>query len=503
MEMSSARPARVRARATALALAALTAVSLSVTASPPQSASATPRADSDWMNQGGYGIMADYLGNYNIPVSSPAQWNTLINNFDVAALAQQAAQAGAKWVLLPLGQNSGYYLSPNATYESIVNEGKTSTRDLPLDLANALRPLGIKLMFYLPSNGPNQDAAASHSLGETTQLSSGNYARTDTFTTNWSNIIRTWSDRYGSKVAGWWFDGAYDDTIYESGFTSAIADGFATAARHGNPHTLVSFNAGGHVPNANTPNTRYASENYSAGEVSPHGGDFNDVTLPTSRWTPQGTQWHMMGALGGGWTETTAAYSATFMTNFLTNVNSRGGAVTVEVGMTTTGGIPATELAVLQAVKARVRDSATVPQINGSASATSAESGNPASDVLRGGGPFGVGAMWHTAYSASGVPTPALPQSITYALGGTYTLTKFRYLPRTDTSPHGNITGYTLSASTDGTTFTQVTSGSWADDNTEKVVTLHCVRAAYITLTATAGNGGYASAANLNGEHAR
>jgi hypothetical protein len=29
------------------------------------------------------------------------------------------------------------------------------------------------------------------------------------FAENWSEVSQEWSDRYGDKVSGWWFDGGY------------------------------------------------------------------------------------------------------------------------------------------------------------------------------------------------------------------------------------------------------------------------------------------------------
>ncbi|NNG35180.1 discoidin domain-containing protein [Nakamurella aerolata] len=102
--------------------------------------------------------------------------------------------------------------------------------------------------------------------------------------------------------------------------------------------------------------------------------------------------------------------------------------------------------------------------------------------------------FWHTQYSPS---TPPLPQWITLDLGAPYNLNGLRYLPRQSGGSNGIITGYTISASTDGTTFTPVTSGSWGADAAEKSATFTARSARYLRLTATAGVGGFANAAEL------
>jgi F5/8 type C domain-containing protein len=73
------------------------------------------------------------------------------------------------------------------------------------------------------------------------------------------------------------------------------------------------------------------------------------------------------------------------------------------------------------------------------------------------------------------------PQSITLDLGGTYNVTGLTYLPGQDGILHGTITACSVYASTDGTAFTRVSSGTWADDASQKTATFtaasaHCIR---------------------------
>jgi hypothetical protein len=53
-------------------------------------------------------------------------------------------------------------------------------------------------------------------------------------------------------------------------------------------------------------------------------------------------------------------------------------------------------------------------------------------------------------------------------------------------------------ASQDGTTFTQVASGSWAEDETLKQVTFPPVQANYIELVGVQAGNDYVSAAEIN-----
>jgi alpha-galactosidase len=49
----------------------------------------------------------------------------------------------------------------------------------------------------------------------------------------------------------------------------------------------------------------------------------------------------------------------------------------------------------------------------------------------------------------------------------------------------------------DGTSFTPVATGNWADNSSLKSVSFDVTSARYLRLVATAGDGGYASAAEI------
>src|SRR4026209_230689 len=75
----------------------------------------------DWMREARFGVMTHYLHNWivgrgNRDQMTPENWNKLIDAFDVEACAEQLKSVGAGYYIITLGQNSGYFLSPNATY---------------------------------------------------------------------------------------------------------------------------------------------------------------------------------------------------------------------------------------------------------------------------------------------------------------------------------------------------------------------------------------------------
>ncbi|WP_314584940.1 discoidin domain-containing protein [Paenibacillus terrigena] len=133
-----------------------------------------------------------------------------------------------------------------------------------------------------------------------------------------------------------------------------------------------------------------------------------------------------------------------------------------------------------------------VNKIIQSATATSEETEgeNSAASMAIDGNPL---TMWHTKWDKSDV----LPQSITLKLGAVFPIDKVKYLPRQEGS-NGIITGYNVYVSKDGVTFTKVASGTWANNNAEKVATFDPTDALYVKLEATAGVNGWASAAEIN-----
>ncbi len=131
-----------------------------------------------------------------------------------------------------------------------------------------------------------------------------------------------------------------------------------------------------------------------------------------------------------------------------------------------------------------------IPQNEMTAVSTSQHSGNEASKALDG----NLATFWHTEWDSSG----QVPHSITLDLGGTYDISKLKYLPRQDGNANGNITAYEISTSVDGTSFTPAASGTWSDDSSEKIAEFAPVSSRYVKLKATSGHGGYASAAEIN-----
>jgi hypothetical protein len=273
--------------------------------------------NTDWFRDAGYGIMVHYLKSAIVPEGGAQEWNDAVNSFDVELFASQAHQAKAGFVMFTLGQNSGYYCSPNATYDKVmgIKSGDLcSKRDLPLDLIKELKKYEIPLILYLPSNPPVRNKLVSEKF---------RYPSKDSATSQFNqpileDMIREWSTRYGSNVKGWWFDGLYEwNNIRETRMNMSLKHNISShtlAAKAGNKESIVTYNSGFGKIRANTPYCDYTS-----GEKS------TIDEMPTGRWISPGVQWFTFTYLGEKW----GGHGQQFVTEELVNkaeqiVNNEG-----------------------------------------------------------------------------------------------------------------------------------------------------------------------------------
>ncbi len=286
-----------------------------------------------WMQDAQWGVMTHYLADWQARTHhltmNVEEWNRLVDGFDVDLMARQLAAVGARYYQVTIGQNSGYYLSPNATYDKIVGiqPSKCSRRDLVADLADALAKRGIRLLVYLPSGAPAGDKAADTAL----EWQNGPHPNRE-FQRKWEQVIREWSLRWGKKVAGWWFDGCYfPNTMYRSPEAPNFAS-FAAAARAGNPDAAVAFNPGVFYRMISI--TPY--EDFTAGEIDKP----ELVTIPRAAdGKIDGTQIQMLSYLGTTWGVGTPRFTAEEAIAYTRKVRQAGGAVTWDVPVELNGAI--------------------------------------------------------------------------------------------------------------------------------------------------------------------
>ena len=287
-----------------------------------------------WMSTARWGVMNHYLADWIARATHEPmtieRWNALIDHFDVEALAAQLKSVGAAYYQISIGQNSGYYLSPNAAYDRLtgITPTKCSRRDLVADLYEPLHKRGIRLMVYLPSGAPAGDAAARQAL----QWETGPH-RNREFQTKWEAIIREWSTRWGAKVSGWWFDGCYwPNTMYRTGDAPNFAT-FAAAARAGNPNSAIAFNPGVfHRILSMTPD-----QDFTAGEID------DPALLQVKRQNGSlidGAQIQVLSHLGQQWGMGAPRFTVDQIAGWSRKIIQEGGAITWDVPVQTVGTMP-------------------------------------------------------------------------------------------------------------------------------------------------------------------
>ena len=193
---------------------------------------------------GKLGIFTHY-----IPYASNISgYNAVVNAFDVNAYANDVATSGAKYVTFTLGQN-GYFCAPNNTLNSLCGT-VTTTRGLIGEIADALNAKGIKLIVYIPSDAP--DIMKSRTGYQAT-------GRNQVFQENWQNVMREYSQRWGTKVAGWWVDGMYRWEEMYAFAQPPNHQSFTAALKAGNASAILAFNDG-RGPYSN--HSQYGDTNY-------------------------------------------------------------------------------------------------------------------------------------------------------------------------------------------------------------------------------------------------
>ena len=310
----------------------------------------TPSHRTDWFRDARWGALSHYLADQASATTDSGMtvdaWNRRVDSFDVHALAEQLASVGARYYYLTLGQNSGFYCSPNAVYDAIVGRqpSRCSRRDLIADLHRALHPKGIKLLAYVPAGAPFNDALAVEKLQWQWGFDgpAGTYygpqrtsKRLAEFQAMWEAVLREWAQRWGDKLAGWWVDGCYFNNEMYNFPEPPNFQSLTAALRAGNPDAIVALNPGLQVP-VICP-TEY--EDYTAGEIDSVFPVAMAQRRPFERWVGA-DQFHILSYLGEWWGAGRPRFPVEFVIGYTKLVNAREGVVTWDVPLQPDGRIP-------------------------------------------------------------------------------------------------------------------------------------------------------------------
>lgn len=266
-----------------------------------------------WMKEARLGAFMHFL---------PGESNfDLVDQFDVDYLADQLKSIGAGYFVFTLGQNSGYYNAPNPVYDEISGYKageRTSERDIPMELAKALKKRGIPMMLYLPMQTPNRDMQAVVNFGFPAEAENQDRQFTVEGTDNWAKVIGWWSDHYGKLVRGWWFDGGYEWI----GVNDSIREKYSKAVKSGNSRSIACFNCGV----VDTPTKTGPAEDYTSGEV------YNLLEARIPGDSVDGIQSHVLSFIGGNWGTRDCRFNIEDLKRWVVDATGKGTAVTLDMG---------------------------------------------------------------------------------------------------------------------------------------------------------------------------
>jgi len=188
------------------------------------------RADVTWLQECKFGIMAHWTSEAFPRHGDRLPYEQAVTAFDVDRFASQVAEAGARFVVLVTAHAMQYIPAPIKALDRIL-PGRTTSRDLIAELIAALDKRDIKLMLYYHLG----------SLGDPKWCDVSGFWETDSrrFFQNWSDIVGEIGQRYGEKLAGWWFDDGTANYYYRGAPWQKLYQ----AAKSGWSQRLVGFNA--------------------------------------------------------------------------------------------------------------------------------------------------------------------------------------------------------------------------------------------------------------------
>lgn len=153
------------------------------------------------------------------------------------------AEGRVGWVLFCIDDHYfAWPCAPNkalSTYTGYAPGEKCSRRDLIMDLADVLNPKGVKLICYFAGlNGYMKDPKTYRGLADdgnnqTPPSAESRKRRLE--------VLKEYCDRYGEKIAGWWFDGMEIDSYSEQPNDWWT---IPTIVRTPNPKAVIAFSYG-------------------------------------------------------------------------------------------------------------------------------------------------------------------------------------------------------------------------------------------------------------------
>jgi len=203
------------------------------------------RVEQAWFKNAGYGLMFQWTNRATPPTGDIKAWEQKVNDFKLDAFLETVESSGAKYVLWSITWGEQYISAPIKSLDKIIT-GRTTTRDLLGEMADALHQRGVKLIFYY-----HYGYDCGHSIDSDWMKAVGGYRSDKTMLfNNWMSIVSEIGKRYGDKLNGWWFDGGarylnchFEGSPADEGILTAPFEQLTKAAKTANPNRLVAYNS--------------------------------------------------------------------------------------------------------------------------------------------------------------------------------------------------------------------------------------------------------------------
>ena len=288
------------------------------------------KGDSSWMVDGKYGLFVHFSANmYGWQSDNVrATWfKESVDMFDVKHFADEVERTGAAWVIFTATHQGFYWPGPSNSIDAIM-PGRTTERDLIMEVADELAARDIDLLLYFHS-GYNGVKAAQwrKALG-------ADYGTPDTstFNDNIVSILKECSLRYGKKIKGF---GYMDGCLMHDYPLDPHWESWAKAIKAGNPDAVVGFssNQGPTVSPFSSLSTRDGG--FSLTETNPDligkGKQFGDVD---SAWWCAMDTWCPHKPMKGEWTTGGPKQSTKKYVDYFVDMDKKNIPVTINLSMT-------------------------------------------------------------------------------------------------------------------------------------------------------------------------
>ncbi|MCM8730279.1 alpha-L-fucosidase [Hephaestia sp. GCM10023244] len=190
------------------------------------------RANTDWFADAGYGMWFHFL-NLTMPRHGPqVPYEQSINALDARKMAKMVADCGASYLIWAVNHGHPTCPAPIKSWEKL-HPGWTTKRDFIGELADALGKHGIRLMLYMNCPGIGKLEQQAGTALDLPAFSEAEYSN------QLADVFREFGNRYGSRVAGYWFDSWFQTT---ESYPNLPHEALFDAVKTGNPDRMVALN---------------------------------------------------------------------------------------------------------------------------------------------------------------------------------------------------------------------------------------------------------------------